>query len=223
MVLPHHMQDSLFSVLSRTLGENHKRSIDLSVYILSTFYILSNYKQFQEVLTENKVGATIIEVLENQIQRFDLMYSEYIEMWRRNNENDRITARSQLKKLNVLIWKQDKLFYVCLNVLFNISANPNIEKKMRKAGLVQILCRCLERNDFHLLIITLAFLRKLSVMAEYKEQMVMLGLFSWELELSKSLRDFLPATMTFCSTLHFLFTTIFPSIKMQEHRSKRLR
>jgi hypothetical protein len=142
------------------------------VYILSTFYILSNYKQFQEVLTENKVGATIIEVLENQIQRFDLMYSEYIEMWRRNNENDRITARSQLKKLNVLIWKQDKLFYVCLNVLFNISANPLIEKKMRKAGLIQILCRCLERNDFHLLIITLAFLRKLSVMAEYKEQMV---------------------------------------------------
>lgn len=61
--------------MSRTLGENHKRSIDLSVYILSTFYILSNYRQFQEVLTENKVGATIMEVLENQIQRFDLMYS----------------------------------------------------------------------------------------------------------------------------------------------------
>jgi hypothetical protein len=112
--------------LSRTLGENHKRSIDLSVYILSTFYILSNYRQFQEVLTENKVGATIMEVLENQIQRFDLMYSEYIEMWRRNNENDRITARAQLKKLNVLIWKQDKLFYVCLNILFNISSNPAI-------------------------------------------------------------------------------------------------
>jgi Kinesin-associated protein (KAP) len=87
---------------------------------------LSNYKQFQELLTENKVGATIIEVLENQIQRFDLLYSEYIEMWRRNNETDRISARSQLKKLNVLIWKQDKLFYVCLNILLNIGTNPNI-------------------------------------------------------------------------------------------------
>lgn len=124
------------------------------------------------MLTENKVGITIMEVLENQIQRFDLLYSEYIEMWRRNNENDRITARSQLKKLNVLIWKQDKLFFVCLNILFNISANPAIEKKMRKAGLVQILTRCLERNDFHLLIVTLGFLRKLSVIAEYKDQMV---------------------------------------------------
>jgi hypothetical protein len=93
-------------------------------------------------------------------------------MWRRNNENDRITAKAQLKKLNVLIWKQDKLFFVCLNILYNISHNPAIEKKMRKAGLVQILTRCLERNDFHLLIVTLGFLRKLSIIGEYKDQMV---------------------------------------------------
>ena len=33
------------------------------MYILSIFYILSNYKQFQDLLTENKVGTTIIEVL----------------------------------------------------------------------------------------------------------------------------------------------------------------
>jgi len=149
------------------------------------------------------------------------MYSEYIEMWRRNNENDRITARSQLKKLNVLIWKQDKLFYVCLNVLFNISANPLIEKKMRKAGLVQILTRCLERNDFHLLIITLAFLRKLSVMAEYKEQMVFLPLFSSAWVSYRNWRDFSHAITTFCSISPFLYTTTSHSTKWLEHRSKR--
>ena len=36
-------EESLLPVLSRTLAENHKRNIDLSVYILSVFYILSNY------------------------------------------------------------------------------------------------------------------------------------------------------------------------------------
>ena len=164
--------DSLLPVLSRTLAESHKRNIDLSVYILSVFYILSNYQQFQELLTENKVGLAVIDVLEHQIQRFDLLYSEYIEMWRKNNEEDRVSAKKKLKILNVLIWKQDKLFFVCLNILFNISSNPAIEKKMRKAGLVQILIRCLERNDFHLLIVTLGFLRKLSVIADYKDQMV---------------------------------------------------
>ena len=38
---------------------------------------------------------------------------------------------------------------------------------------MQILTRCLERNDFHLLIVTLGFLRKLSLIAEYKDQMVL--------------------------------------------------
>ena len=50
---------------------------------------------------------------------------------------------------------------------------------MRKLGIVQMLIRCLERNDFHLLIVALGFLRKLSVMAEFKEQMVNCGLCSW--------------------------------------------
>lgn len=159
-------------MLSRTLGENHKRNIDFSVYTLSIFYILSNYAQFQELLRENQIGKTILDVLENQISRFDLLYSEYIEMWRKNDEKDKITAKTQLKKLNILIWKQDKLFFICLNILLNISYNPLIEKKMRKAGIIQILCRCLERNDFHLLIVSLVFLRKLSVINEYKDQIV---------------------------------------------------
>ncbi len=94
-------------------------------------------------MTEQQVGKTVIDVLENQIQRFDLLYSEYIEMWRRNDDKDKITAKTQLKKLNILIWKQDKLFFIALNILLNISENLVIEKKMRKAGIVQILCRCL--------------------------------------------------------------------------------
>ena len=166
--------ESLLQVLSRTLSENHKRNIDLTVYALSSFYILSNYRQFQEFITEHQVGKVIMEILENQIQRFDLLYSEYIEMWRKNDQKDKITAKMQLKKLNILIWKQDKLFFICLNILLNISDNPAIEKKMRKLGIVQILLRCLERNDFHLLIVSLVFLKKLSIINEYKDQMVTL-------------------------------------------------
>lgn len=162
-----------------------------------------------------------MEVLENQIQRFDLMYSEYIEMWRRNNQNDRITARAQLKKLNVLIWKQDKLFYVCLNILFNISSNPAIEKKMRKVGLVQILFRCLERNDFHLLIITLAFLRKLTVMSEYKQQIVFYWLCSLKQVLSINQNDSLHAKMISFSISRCLFTLTLLSIKLHESQQKK--
>ena len=157
--------ESLLQVLSRTLNESHQKSIDLSVSILSIFYILSHYRQFQEYVTQHQIGKAIFDVLENQIQRFDLLYSEYIELWRKNEEKDKISAKTQLKKLNILIWKQDKLFFVCLLILLNISENPVVEKKMKKVGIVKILTRCLERNDFHLLIVSLVFIRKLTIIS----------------------------------------------------------
>ena len=55
--------ESLLQVLSRTLAENHKRNIDLSVNLLCVFYILSNYRQFQEYVTEQQIGKTVIDVL----------------------------------------------------------------------------------------------------------------------------------------------------------------
>lgn len=156
-------------MLSRTLAENHPKSIDLSVSILSIFYILSHYRQFQEYVTQHQIGKTVIDIMQNQIQRFDLFYSEYIELWRKNDEKDKVSAKAQLKKLNILIWKQDKLFFICLLILLNISENPMVEKKMRKIGIVSILTRCLERNDFHLLIVSLVFLRKLTIIGEFKD------------------------------------------------------
>lgn len=161
--------ESLLQVLSRTLAENHPKSIDLSVSILSIFYILSHYRQFQEYVTQHQIGKTVIDIMQNQIQRFDLFYSEYIELWRKNDEKDKVSAKAQLKKLNILIWKQDKLFFICLLILLNISENPMVEKKMRKIGIVSILTRCLERNDFHLLIVSLVFLRKLTIIGEFKD------------------------------------------------------
>lgn len=44
----------------------------------------------------------------------------------------------------------------------------NIEKKMKKRKIVTYLVRLLERNDFHLLIVVLLFMRKLSIIAENK-------------------------------------------------------
>lgn len=54
----------------------------------------------------------------------------------------------------------------------NLGEDPNIEKKMRKNGIIRILIRMLERNDFHLLIVTLLFLKKLSIFTESKNEMV---------------------------------------------------
>lgn len=43
---------------------------------------------------------------------------------------------------------------------------------MKKNGVIKLLIRMLERNDFHLLIITLLFLRKMSIFSDNKNEMV---------------------------------------------------
>ena len=46
---------------------------------------------------------------------------------------------------------------------------------MKKNGMIKLLIRMLERNDFHLLIITLLFLRKMSIFSENKNEMIELN------------------------------------------------
>jgi hypothetical protein len=53
-----------------------------------------------------------------------------------------------------------------MTVLLNMAEDPVIEKKMKKRKIITFLLRMLERNDFHLLIVTLLFLKKLSIVSE---------------------------------------------------------
>lgn len=82
----------------------------------------------------------------------------------------------ELRKLNLMIAKQDKIFYMALTVLLNLAEDFNIEKKMKKRKIVSHLTKLLERNDFHLLIVVLLFMRKLSIITENKDQMLEDGL-----------------------------------------------
>lgn len=74
----------------------------------------------------------------------------------------------ELKKLNLMIAKQDKLLYICFTILLNMAEDPSIEKKMKKRKIITFLLRMLERNDFHLLIVSLLFLKKMSIVSENK-------------------------------------------------------
>jgi len=104
-----------------------------------------------------------MKILEYHIDRFDLRYAEFMELNKNSKDYDK-----ELKKLNFMIAKQDKLFYICLTILLNMAGDFNIEKKMKKRNIIHILVRLLERNDFHLLIVILLFLRKLSIISENK-------------------------------------------------------
>lgn len=86
-----------------------------------------------------------------------------MEMNKTNKDYDK-----ELKKLNFMIAKQDKLLYILLTILLNMAEDFNIEKKMKKRKIITYLIRLLERNDFHLLIVVLLFMRKMSIISENK-------------------------------------------------------
>lgn len=77
----------------------------------------------------------------------------------------------EIKRLNKVIGKQDKLFYICLSILLNLAEDFQIERKMKKRRILEYLVRMLERNDFHLLVIVLLFLRKMCIVSENQLQM----------------------------------------------------
>ncbi|GFH25455.1 uncharacterized protein HaLaN_23420, partial [Haematococcus lacustris] len=83
-----------------------------------------------------------------------------------------ISNFSQERKLLTLIQKQDRLLYLCLYMLLNLSEDVGVEKKMKKKNVVVYLVKMLDRSNVELLILATTFLKKLSIYKENKEKMV---------------------------------------------------
>ena len=79
-----------------------------------------------------------------------------------------------VKKMNLIIFKQDKLFFVVVKILRNIAEDLSIEKKMKKRNIITHLVKLLDRKHSDLVISTLELLKKLSIIEENKDQMVSL-------------------------------------------------
>lgn len=92
-----------------------------------------------------------------------------------------------LKKFNKMIAKQDKLLYISFTILLNMAEDFTIEKKMKKRNIVTHLVRMLERNDFNLLLVSLLFLRKLSIISENKTAMVFTYNYIFQIDKNKLL------------------------------------
>jgi hypothetical protein len=88
----------------------------------------------------------------------------------------RAKQEKELKTFNKMIARQDKVFYISFNILLNLADDFKIERKMIKRNIISSLVRMLERNNADLLVTTLYFLKKLSIIGENKDQMVLEGI-----------------------------------------------
>lgn len=64
------------SALSRVLREEHRKSLDLSLLLLSIFYALSSFAAHHALLMQNKVGDMTIRVLEMEGKRWSVLVAD---------------------------------------------------------------------------------------------------------------------------------------------------
>lgn len=90
-------------------------------------------------------------------------------------ENDIKKLKEELeksrKKFKNLIKKQEQLLRVAFYLLLNIAENMEVERKMRKKNVIGMLIKTLDRTNIDLLILVIAFLKKLSIFRENKDLM----------------------------------------------------
>ena len=110
----------------------------------------------------------------------DPQYRETVEKIRGLKEKD-------AKKDRKLTKKQDKVLFVSFYILLNLAEDVNVERKMVKQNLIGYLIDMLPRRSADLLILTVTFLKKLSLFAQNKNIMRDAGIVS-------KLSSFLPCS-----------------------------
>ena len=61
---------------------------------------------------------------------------------------------------------------LCVQILLNLAEDYSIEKKMVRRKIVETLIELLDRSNIYLIIVTISFLKKLSLIRENKNTMV---------------------------------------------------
>ena len=69
--------ESLMAIVSRTLRDEYKRSMNLTLYLLYIFYAYSNYSVFHEFIGQKEVGSTTMKVVDYELKRYNAKVKEF--------------------------------------------------------------------------------------------------------------------------------------------------
>ena len=173
--------NQLMGTISRTLRDDFKKNLELSLYLLNVFYAYSNFSQFHPYLLQNQVGDTCMKIIEYEVLRYKKRVREFqklretFEKEQNNREADlkelQKTYVKEERKLSSTIRKQEKVLFVAFHILLNMAEDFQIERKMVRIKITGLLVAMIERNNPDLLFIILTFLKKLSIFGENKNEM----------------------------------------------------
>eukprot|EP00927_Polykrikos_kofoidii_P085117 TRINITY_DN9161_c0_g1_i1.p1 TRINITY_DN9161_c0_g1~~TRINITY_DN9161_c0_g1_i1.p1 ORF type:complete len:802 (+),score=184.38 TRINITY_DN9161_c0_g1_i1:126-2531(+) len=171
--------DTLLSVLSRELRESSKKSFELSVVIVCTALCFSHFSQFHPVLSQHGCGGVILQVVEYESQRAQVRKEDMeqrigrlAELQDKATGDDRRQLAKEEKKYKIQLNRQNRLIHVCMMGLLNLAEDIAVERKMVNRKMPSLLVQLLDRTHEDLLLVSLQFLKKLSIFEDNKEAMM---------------------------------------------------
>ena len=68
--------DPVLGALSRVLREDWRKSTELTTNIVYIFFCFSSFSQFHSIIIHQKIGAMCMQVMENEVKRYDQWSAE---------------------------------------------------------------------------------------------------------------------------------------------------
>jgi len=164
-------QEKLLDVISRTLRDEHKKILELAIYLIYFFYSFSQYQLFHPLLLHRSVGEICMGIIDYNLMKFDYRKEELINLSTSNKISPK-DYQVHLEKFLFLVRKQDRLLTKAFQILYRLAEDPKVEVKMVKKGIVNLLLKNMGRININLLLEVLLFLKKLSIIQVNKDAMI---------------------------------------------------
>lgn len=113
------------AVVSRTLRDEYKRSLTLTLYLLYIFYAYSNYSSFHEFIGQKEVGNTTMKVVQYELKRYHAKVKEFRKLKDEAMSLPREEAGAAIQreraKIHKVLRRQEKVLFVAFYLLLNLS------------------------------------------------------------------------------------------------------
>ena len=163
--------EKLLDVISRTLHDEHKKILELSIYLIYFFYAFSQYQGFHNLLSQRSVGGICMGIIDYNLLKYEYRRDELIHL----STSKKVTPKEYqlaLEKFLFLVRKQDRLLTKAFQILHRLAEDPKVEVKMVKKDIVGLLLKNMGRININLLLEVLLFLKKLSIIQVNKDAMI---------------------------------------------------
>ena len=110
------------AVVSRTLRDEYKRSLTLTLYLLYIFYAYSNYSSFHEFIGQKEVGMKVVQY---ELKRYHAKVKEFRKLKDEAMSLPREEAGAAIQreraKIHKVLRRQEKVLFVAFYLLLNLS------------------------------------------------------------------------------------------------------